>query len=365
MTSLQLEKLKSSIKRKVIFKYKPEFSASFKTHIKESQMIPLCLEVCQLLEWDIVYQNDDTIEAKRPRQYGKDTEKVIIKASKHNKVYLKSKSLEQKCIDFGNNSKRVRLFIALFQRLEKEYQISGKLEELETTYSRRLNWEDYKVPETLPKPKDLKTPSIKTPLIVGSILAIIIGFSLSISITNLDQDHGNLIAIIALLFSAFFGYLFTKLLKYCNYTFFKRTNYMIGGFVFIIFSVHLLVEYVLLSTKQSIDFNFFEFIMYRVMGDIPLRNISQGVFYILGVSLFLFLSYIIISHMVISGIIKHVINRVPEEVTEYIIYLFEQEKSEQEIRIKLAEKGWTKKIDQDYAFETIGEIVGLQELRRK
>ena len=63
--NIEYENLQSTIKRKYSFKYKPEFSESFKTEIEDSQIIPLTIEVFEKLEWPIVYRDKKSVEVKR------------------------------------------------------------------------------------------------------------------------------------------------------------------------------------------------------------------------------------------------------------------------------------------------------------
>jgi len=366
MNSQELEELKSSIKRNVIFKYKPVFSDSFTTNIKQSQIVPFVIEVCNILQWQVIFHDENIVEVKRRRSsYGKDTEKITIRKSNHAKIYVKSSSLEQKFTDFGSNSMQVGIFSALFKKLEKEYQSNNKLEELEIAYNKSVNWEDYIVPDVLPKPKKLPTPSIKIPLVMGSILAISLGILSGFLAAILGQNNDRFYIFILIVLVALFGYVFTQILKYTNYTNHKEVNYLVYSSLTLLLIVNLLIEYNTIHTRELIDLNFFEFIIDRINGKLLINNISQGVSFVIGIGFFLFISYIITNTIVITGVLKYVINRAPEEVTEYIIYLFEKGKTEQEVRIKLSEKGWAKKVDQDYAFEAIGEIAGLQELRRE
>ena len=154
--NIELENLQSTIKRKYSFKYKPEFSESFKTGIKESQIIPLTIEVFEKLEWPIVFRDKKSVEAKRKGDWNKLTEKITITKKASGRIEVHSKTIEGNFIDFGKNSKRTGLFIALFQKLATEYKENGKLAELETELEKQNTWADYEVPTELPEPKKME-----------------------------------------------------------------------------------------------------------------------------------------------------------------------------------------------------------------
>ena len=67
--NIELENLQSTVKTKYSFKYKPEFSESFKTDLKDNQIIPLIIEVFEKLEWIVVFTDKKTVEAKRKNDW--------------------------------------------------------------------------------------------------------------------------------------------------------------------------------------------------------------------------------------------------------------------------------------------------------
>ncbi len=136
---IDVENLESCLKKKYSFKYKPEFSESFKTTIKDSQIIPLSAEVFKKLEWPIVFISSKTVEAKRQGDWKQLTEKITITKKSSGRIQVHSKSLKKIIFYYRINSKRTGLFISLFEKLKMEYEISEKLTALETEYEKRIS----------------------------------------------------------------------------------------------------------------------------------------------------------------------------------------------------------------------------------
>ena len=101
------------------------------------------------------------------------TEKITVTKSVSGRIEVHSKTIEGNFIDFGKNSKRTGLFIALFQKLATEYQQSGKLKELETEFEKENSWADYEIPSELPKPKVTGKPNLALSIIGGLVIGAI------------------------------------------------------------------------------------------------------------------------------------------------------------------------------------------------
>lgn len=352
MNSLELEEIKSSIKRKVIFKYKPDFSTSFKTNIKESQVIPLCFEVCRLLKWGIIEENENIIVAIKHRKFGNSSEQISIKTSNHNKIYLNSISLKQRFVDFGNNSQRVQMFMTLFQKLEKEYQYSGKLEELETIYNKRNSWEDYKIPDTLPTPPKKREPNFNIVIIGVLLISIFTGVISGIYTFNFREPA----TIYPYITGAIIGYLFVRIVKYANFLKSERYPYFIIGIVFCTLIITMITNYFLLLEAKEIEaIHFYDFITSRVNNTLNVEQLNQGSSYIIQIIVISCIQYFIAWIIFLYKRVKYFLYDIPEEVTEYVLYLHHINTPESTIRMKLAEKGWSKKTDQNEAMDILKE----------
>jgi len=358
----EYENLRATIKRTHSFKYKPEFTESFKTELKDNQIIPLIIEVFEKLEWPIVFRDNKSVEAKCQGDFSKLVGKLTIKKSTSNRIEVNSKSLEGNFFDFGKNSKRTGLFIALFKKLAVEYKDSGKLDALEQEFEKENNWSDYEIPSELPKPKEFKEPNFVFSIIAGAIIAILFG----ILIAFLTVNFTYFIGIYELGIGIGIGYLFAQVLKETNYLAFRSIQYILGGMMLLMLLTNLFSQYQFIITKNSIpELGFFEFIQLRFESGLRIKSLNTGWIGLALSWIFQMVFPYLIAIVKIAGIISNYsIKKIPEQVLEYAIYLFTMEKSESEVRAALAQKGWNKKKDQDNVMQAIAEISGFQQMNR-
>ncbi len=361
--NLELENLQSTIKRKYSFKYKPEFSESFKTDIEDNQIIPLTIEVFEKLEWLIVFRDNKSVEAKRKGDWNKLTEKITITKKASGRIEVHSKTIEGNFIDFGKNSKRTGLFIVLFQKLASEYQESGKLAELETEFEKENSWADYEIPSELPKPKEFGKPNLVLSIIGGLIIAILFG----LLIAFLTVKFTYFIGVYELGIGFGIGYLFGQVLKKTNYIEFRSIQFIIGGIMIVMFLSNLFTQYQLIITESNIsELSFFEFMKLRFESGLTIKNLNTGWIGLTLSWVFQIVFPFFLAQAKVAGItMNYMIEKIPEKVLEYAIYLFEMDKSESEVRAELAQKGWNKKSDQDEVFEAIGAISGFHQNNRE
>lgn len=359
---IEYENLQATVKRKYSFKYKPEFSESFKTEIKDSQIIPLTIEVFEKLEWPIVYRDKESVEAKRQGDWNKPTEKITVTKMANGRIEVHSKTIEGNFVDFGKNSKRTGLFVALFKSLASEYAPSGKLEELETQFEKVNGWEDYVVPLELPKPKKIGKPNFTLTIIGGLIIAILFG----ITIGFLTVNFTYLIGLFELGIGFGIGYLLGQVLKATNFIEFRPIQVMVGAIMVVMFLTNQFTQYQLIIADNDISgLGFFEFMRIRIENGLTIKTLNTGWIGLILSWIFqiVFPYYLAIIKVAFSSA-KSIIDRVPEEVLEYTIYLFEMDKSESEVRAELALKGWNKRSDQDDVFQAIAEISEMNKARR-
>jgi len=355
--------LESTIKRKYSFKYNPEFSESFKTEIKDNQIIPLAIEVFEKLEWPIVHTDKNSVEAKRKGDFNKLTEKITITKKASGRIEVYSKSIEGNFIDFGKNSKRTGLFIALFKKLEKEYQANGKITELETAFEKLNNWEDYEIPTELPKPKQLSEPNLNLSIAGGLIIAIIIGLLLGF----LTVKFIYIIGLYEIGIGIGLGYFLGQVLKKTNYIDFRYIQYIIGAMAIITFLTSQYFQYQLITSENNIQgLGFFEFMKIRLENGLIIKKSKTGwIGLVISWGVQLVISFFVAQAKVAGITMNYMIEKIPNTVIEYTIYLFEMDKSESEVRAELAQKGWNKKTDQDDVFEALGAISGFHENNRE
>lgn len=361
--NIELEKLESTIKKKYSFKYKPEFSESFKTEIKESQIIPLTIEVFEKLEWPIVFTDKNSVEAKRKGDWNKLTEKITITKKASGRIEVHSKTIEGNFVDFGKNSKRTGLFIALFQKLATEYKESEKLSELETEFEKQNSWADYEIPTELPKPKEFEKPNLPFSIIRGLFIAILFG----ILVAFLTVNFTYFIGIYELGIGIGIGYFLGQVLKKTNYFEFLPIKLIIGGMMIIMFLTNQFTQYLLIIIENNIsDLGFFEFMKMRFENGLTIKDLNTGwIGLTLSWGFQMVFPYFLAVGQTAGITASYMIEKIPEEVLEYTIYLFEMEKSESEVRAELAQKGWNKKSDQDDIFQAISAISEFHQMNRE
>ncbi|WP_299685670.1 hypothetical protein [uncultured Dokdonia sp.] len=334
------------------------FSESFKTDLTDNQIIPLILEVFDKLEWIVVFTDKKSIEAKRKNSFNKPTEKITVTKSNSGQIKVHSKTIDTHFWDVGRNSLRTGLFIAVFKKLATEYKASGKIIELTTEYENHTNWADYEIPPILPKPKPSKKPNLTLTLLGGILISIIIGLTVGF----LTQTFVYFIGVYELIIGLVIGYLFSNILKETNYVDYSRIQIMIGGIAIGVFLISLYTQYYIIITEERLlGITFFEFIKLRVESGLMIKTLNTGPLgLILSWILQITLPFFIAQSKVAINLMSYSIEKIPEKVMEYAVYLLENNKSESEIRAELSAKGWNKKEDQDNVFEAIGSINSFQ-----
>ena len=358
----ELEQLEFKVKRKYSFKYKPEFSESFKTDLKDNQIIPLAIEVFETLDWPVVFRDQKSVEAKKKNNWNKATEKITITKKASGRIEVHSKTIEGRLTDFGINSKRTGLFIALFKKLETEFKANGQLAELEKAYETQNSWADYEVPTELPPPKTFREPSFILSIAGGLTISIVMG----ILIAFLSVNFVYLIGFYELIIGFVIGYLFAQVLKATNYLKFRRIEWMLGGMMVVMFITNQFTQYLLIVTENNISgLSFFDFMTMRIDNGLTIKTLNTGwIGLILSWVFQMVFPYLIAANRVAVITASYIIGKVPEKVIEFTIYLFEMNKPESEVRAELAQKGWTKTSDQNNIIQAIVEISGFHQMNR-
>ncbi len=361
--NIEYENLRNTVKRKHSFKYKPDFTESFKTDLKDNQIIPLIIEVFEKLEWPIVFRDNKSVEAKCQGDFSKLAGKLTVKKINSNRIDVNSKSLEGNFFDFGKNSKRTGLFIALFKKLATEYKESGKLTELESEFEKQNSWADYEIPSELPKPKEFGEPNLIFSIVGGLIIAILFG----LLIAFLTVKFTYFIGVYELGIGIGIGYLFGQVLKKSNYIKFRPIQIIIGGMMILMFLTNLFTKYQLIIAENNIsELGFFEFIKLRIEGGLTIKDLNTGWIGLTLSWIFQIVFPFFLAQAKVAGItMNYMIEKIPEKVLEYTIYLFDIGKQESEVRAELSQKGWNKKSDQDEIFEALGAINGFQQNNRE
>lgn len=170
----ELKKYERTISKKHSFGWTPKYEEAFQTELNKTVFFPITKEVVEKLGWELVYENESSIEVRKNAE-GFDWGQKIIISYQSGKINVNSESIQSPFWDFGRNAKRVKLFIYAFQELEKKYDKEA-LMELEEKVIKADNWDDYEIPATLPQPKEQVKPKPAIPVIGGIVLSILLGF---------------------------------------------------------------------------------------------------------------------------------------------------------------------------------------------
>ncbi|MBL7788766.1 MAG: hypothetical protein JNL75_02900 [Chitinophagales bacterium] len=346
-----------TIKKKHSIAFTPNYKEEFKTTVNNTLFVAIAEIVVEKLGWDLVYKDDNNIEAKRSeKSMGMERWTEAISASYNfGNILVKSESLGSEVWDLGRNSKRVKLFIYAFEKTLKSFD-NESLKKLEKENEKKKNWDDYVIPDKLPNPVKPKTPNIIIPIIGGIIVSIILGYILAfVSLKGI-----YVILLFEFLVASIIAFIMKFLIKLSNYTNFDILQYLLAGMIILIYFLNQYFQYDIVLSENNFDgFSFFEFIKLRMSQGLTIKNLNTGWFGLviswliqLGLTgLFLYLG-------IVRVLTQYVIERVPGEVIDFAFYHLMKDKTEEEIRTELAKKGWSDSINQDEVFEA---IVGLQD----
>lgn len=356
----ELKKYEKSIKKKYSFNWTPRYSEEISTKLNKTTAIPVVLQVFEQLDWDLVYYDDTTAEAKRRSKWDRWTEKIIISYT-YGKLTIKSISLGNEMFDSGYNSKRVRLFIYVFQQLEKNYD-SEAIAELEKEVEKENNWDDYEVPVKLPKPKSQKKPQAWIPIVGGIIVALVLGNIFAL----LTVKAIYIIGLFEVGVGLAFGFVLSKLIKSSNYSTFSTLYYLLIGMVLITYVSNQYFQYQLVLLENSHkSFSFLEFIQARFDQGFTIKGFNTGWIGLVVVWVVqLVLTYAIGIIKLTATVNAHEFEKVPSEVVNFAYYHMIKEKNEDQIRDELSKLEWSKKEDQDLVFQAIAALKDTIEINR-
>jgi hypothetical protein len=320
------------------------------------------LKTFESLGWDIVYHNENQIEAKR-KEYSESswTNKVTAKANHLGIVEVTSKSLGNEMWDLGRNSLRVKLFIFAFNEELKEYD-GAKLAELEKEVEQKDNWDDYEIPEMLPSPKSFIEPQIIIPVIGVILVSTLLGYVFAFLSIKLMY----LVFLFEFLTGLALGFSMRFFIRLGNFTNWTRLKYVVGLGAVLICIFNQYFQYQLILTKYNYEpIGFINFIKLRLEYGFKLDEINLGAYGYIGTWILqIVLIYIITAHKTTLSIIKFCLDRVPVEVIDFASYHFVKVKEERDVRAELSKMGWETELQQDIVFEGIGGVQSGQEINR-
>lgn len=352
-----------TIEKKHSFAWTPKYASEFSTRLSAKEFIAIAEKTFKDLGWDIVYQGDKAIEAKRSeKSLGTERWTEGITATfDYGKIQVKSVTLGNEMWDVGRNSKRVQLFIYAFQETEKSFdreELLNLVIEKETVN----NWDDYVVPDSLPKPTEIREPKFYIPILGCSILSIIIALLLA----KVSVSGFYIIGLFEFLVGFAIGFTFKHLIKFSNFTNYDKLHYVILGTVGLTYLLNQYFQYELILHEHNYErIGFFEFLKIKFEQGLTIKKLNTGwIGLLIHWILQLVITYYVTVMVVIRNLTKYQLDRVPPEVVDFAFYHFVKDKTEDQVRKELALKGWTKTQSQDEVFEAIGALQTTQDVNR-
>mgnify|MGYP006267452039 FL=1 len=243
----EFKKYESSVKTKHSFGWTPQFEETFHTQLNLKAFGAIVKKTVEKIDWDLVYQDAITIEAKRKGKWNNWTEKITV-VYEYGKVTLKSVSLGSEIWDNGRNAKRVRLFMYAFHQIEQEYD-QESLHQLAQEAEAAENWDDYVVPDTLPKPFANRKPRFWIPVVGGIMAALLLGFVFAFLSVNLIYVLG--LYEVGVAFAI--GFAFQYLIKAGNYTHYNSLRFLLVGTVVGVYLSNLYFQYLIILFGNHLD----------------------------------------------------------------------------------------------------------------
>jgi len=356
----ELKQYEKSIEKKHSFNWTPKYEEESRTDLNKTVFIPIVVKTFEKLGWDLVFQDETNAEAKRKGDWNRWTEKIAVSFD-YGKVKVKSVSLGNEMWDNGRNSKRVKLFIHVFQQIEKEFDRES-LAELEKEVEKTNNWDDYVIPESLPQPKERKEPQFWIPIIGGIIIALLLG----LIVAFLSVKGIYIIGLFEVGVAIAIGFSLKYLVKFSNYTNYEKLNYVLIGMVIITYVSNQYFQYQIILNENNYEpIGFIEFIKLRLKGGLTIKSLNTGWIGLVISWIFqLGFTYAIGMLRLASSLTAYQLERIPMEVVNFAFFHFVKEKTEDQVRTELSKMGWTESHDQDEVFESIGAVQGATELQR-
>lgn len=359
----EFKKYEKSIKKKYRFQWTPKFEEVIHTSLSKGAFIPIVLKTFEKLEWDIVFQDENSVEAKRMGSslgpWDHWTEQISATYN-HGNVRIKSQTLGNEMWDHGRNSKRVKLFAYAFRQTEKEYDKTA-LAKIQEDLEKIHNWDDYEVPETLPPPKAEKMPRFWIVIVFGSIIALALGY-LS-SVLSLKGIRSFIFPPKSMVMGLVIVFTINRLIKLSNYTNFTNLRYLLIGIILLAFTSDFYFEYLAIQSINDFEsFSFLQFTKLRLEAGLIVYTINIGAAGLIGLWIFeMGFIYLAASLLISISLNNYQIDRVPTEVVDFTFYHFIKEKTEDEVRAELSAMGWSKKEYQDSVFESLGALEAIHE----
>ena len=352
-----------SIKKVHSFNWTPKYKESYQTALSVEAFIPIAEMAIEKLGWDLVYKDDKTIEAKRKeKSLGLEnwTEGISISYD-YGKVTVKSESLGNEMWDNGRNSKRVKLFIYAVEELEKSLD-KDSIKNIEADFIKNNDWDDYIIPETLPKPTKYKNPNFIILLVGGILLSTLLAFILA----NISISGIYIIGLFEVGVGLCIGVALKYLIKVSNFTDYNKLHKLLIAIVGLTYLLNQYFQYELILNENNLErIGFLKFLGYRLENGLIIKELNTGwIGLIISWIVQLVLTYYIATMKMINNLNKYQLEKIPIEVVDFAYYHFIKDKTEEQVRAELSSKGWSEQSNQDEVFEAIGALNNVREIGR-
>lgn len=348
-----------TIQRKVSFRFTPQFKETIETPgIPARLLIEMAEKTIQALDWELTYKDDETLEARQRKGKWGAVYAIIIKVNHLGRMEVKSESTGSEMIDFGANSKRVKLFVYAFNDILSSYD-PGSLADLQKQVEREDKMEDYVIPESLPQPVNYKTPD-KRIMWIGLLLYSLL---IALPVSFLSTQGLYIIGIFELGIGWLGGLAFLQLLKLSNYADVEKVIIMNIVMVAVIFISEQIYQYLFFINETGYTYlNFFEFMSEKIAAGIQYKDTHLGpVAVIIAWVIEIGLMYLLLKFFTALKLLKFMIERVPVEVIGFANYHFAQGKDENQVKAELSKMGWSTDLQHQMVWEAITGMYGAQQ----
>lgn len=359
----QLRNYESTIKTKSVFGFTPKYKETIATSLGKEFFIPVVLKTFEKLGWEIAYYDDTVAEAKYKLKKwgGSEYSDYITVTYSVGASEVESKSLGNEMWDAGRSSKRVKLFIYAFEQTLKGMDPES-LKALQQERKSLENWDDYVVPDSLPQPAGVKKPNLAI-LITGAVLITVIAGAI---IGYLTAKGFYYIFLVEMAAAFLIGYVMSLLVKLSGFTDFNRLQYVVYAIVLGVFCTNLYFQYLFIVQPGYADMSFTSFLKLRFEAGIRLKKLNPGT---IGLIITWLVQLLVLGWFLYARVFTlltgYLISRIPTEVIDFAWYHFAKNKTEDEVRKELAQKGWTEVEQQDQVFEALGNIQVARNLSRE
>jgi hypothetical protein len=351
-----------TIKKKHSVNFTPKYKEIIPVSLSDSRLlVEVAVKTVEALEWELVYQDDETVEARQSNGRWSGKYALTISTGHAGEVEVKSQSLGDELWDNGNNSKRVKLFVYAFNEILKDYKQTN-LTELKKEIERKDKMTDYVIPDILPQPATYKNPD-SLPLWLGLCITAVL---FAVPAAFLSWNGLYIIGIFEFGFAWILATAARYLFKISNYTDWKVIHYMLIAAVAIVFVSNLFFQYLIyLDHTRDTFTGFFDFVSLRIEAGIRFKELDLGVIGLIVVwALNIWLMYILGKLFLLGRLVRYSISRVPEEVAEFAAYHFSQNGGEENMKKELTKMGWKTEQEHQMVLEAFDGIVAAREMRR-